>query len=321
MASTAPVQPYALAAVDHVRELRAEADAFIDNDSLYATLINIVTGIIENWTNARFRVRQRPAEFFDGGGAFRLFTKHWPLLDTTSTISVWEDSQREFGSDTLLDSDQFTLNARIGEVRKIGSVFGNFPQNVKVLYTSGYGIQIETGVNDTIDIKEVSEFAITIDAAEYSEQGLASTLQIALNASADLSNTYTVTYNRGLQTYIIAADGAFSILWDTGATSNASLRDALGYGIADDTGEETYTADTPVSGLTHQRPEVVDACIRMVNHDFELTRPGGGHGEFILKDLSSTQIRRRFQQYIDDPYESSLMRLLEMLTPTRFANG
>ena len=321
MASEVPVQPYALAAVDHVKELRVEDATFTDNDALYSTLINIVTGIVENWTGVRYRVRQGPAEFFDGGGAYRLFTKYWPLIDTTSTISVWEDSEREFGSDTLLDSDQFTLNAPIGEVRKIGSVFGNFPQNVKVLATSGYGIVIEEGANDTIDIKEVSEFAITISAAEYSELGLASALQIALNASADLSNAYTVTYNRGLQTYTIAADGAFSILWDTGATSNLSLRDALGYGIADVTGEQTYTSAEPVSVLTHQRPEVVDACIRMANHDFELTRAGGAHGELIAKDLSSTQIRRRFQQYINDPYEPSLMRLLEMLTPSRFANG
>lgn len=321
MASTVPVQPYALAAVDHVRELRGEDASFTDNDALYSTLLNIATGIVENWTGVRYRVRQGPAEFFDGGGVYRLLTNRWPLIDTTSTISVWEDSLRVFGSDTLLASDAFALNARIGEIRKTRGVFGNFSQNVKVLATSGYGIVIEEGLNDTIDIKEVSEFPIAVSAAEYSELGLASALQVALNASEDLSNTYTVTYNRGLQTYTIAADGAFSILWTTGATNNASLQDALGYDIADTASGTSHTADSPVSGLTHQRPEVVSATVRMVNHDLELTRAGGAHGELIAKDLSSTQIRRRFQQYISDPYEPSLMRLLEMLTPARFGNG
>src|SRR5882672_1955093 len=91
-----------------------------------------------------------------------------------------------------------------------------------------------------------SQLNAVIPVGTYSLSTLATAIATAMNA-VDPANTYTVTVNRtissGTQNRItIATSGSFlSLLFSSGTTAAASIRDLISFGHADLTGATTYT--------------------------------------------------------------------------------
>lgn len=111
-----------------------------------------------------------------------------------------------------------------------------------------YGFEV-TSSNQSLPFLNVSlgsEIDATIPTGFYSLSGLATAIAAAMNA-ADPSNTYTVTVDRTADSNLgnritIATSGSFlSLLFSSGTTAAASIRDLITFGHSDYTGATTYT--------------------------------------------------------------------------------
>jgi hypothetical protein len=103
-----------------------------------------------------------------------------------------------------------------------------------------YGFDI-TSSNNLIDFDEGSgEITATLVVDSYTATEFAAALEVAMNAVGDL--TYTVTFNRTTQKLVIAADGNFSLLPETGTNIATAPWDIMGFTVDVDSAA-TYTSD------------------------------------------------------------------------------
>ncbi len=115
-----------------------------DYDELLETLTNAASKAIAAFCQRDF-VSQSYTEYYDGTGTGDLVLNQRPIVTLTS---VWEDSDREFGSDDLLTEadDDIVVDYTAGIISKIGSsilsdsdaTWSSGIQSVKVTYTAGY---------------------------------------------------------------------------------------------------------------------------------------------------------------------------------------
>jgi len=112
-----------------------------------------------------------------------------------------------------------------------------------------YGFEV-TITNQNIPFKAVSggpELTASVPVGFYSLTSLIVAIAKAMNLT-DPSNTYTVTADRSISSgtqnrVTIATSGTFlSILFSSGATASASMRDLIGFGHTDRTGSTSYTS-------------------------------------------------------------------------------
>lgn len=73
--------------------------------------------------------------FYDGDDTSTLILRHPPV---TSISALYIDTDREYGSDTLIDSDDYSVNQRSGILTLDGDVFTSGAKSIKVEYTGGY---------------------------------------------------------------------------------------------------------------------------------------------------------------------------------------
>jgi hypothetical protein len=111
-----------------------------------------------------------------------------------------------------------------------------------------YGLEV-TSSNRSIDFKAVSggpQISASINLGFYSLTDLMSAIASAMN-SADLSNTYTVSVNRTINSgtenrITISSSGSyFSLLFGTGTRAASSVASLIGFTASDKTGALTYT--------------------------------------------------------------------------------
>jgi hypothetical protein len=103
------------------------------NDTLLDSLIPAAQDFIEEYCSTKFEKLARTE--YHKGGSNQIFLKEYPV-DKTQTISVWDDWQREYGSDTLIDSDDYFVDEDTGVITfdyEVGGQAGS----VKVTYTGG----------------------------------------------------------------------------------------------------------------------------------------------------------------------------------------
>lgn len=159
-------------------------------DSLLTTLVNRAKGLVEEVTDRKI-LQQTFTEYHDGHGEKAIYVNN-PPIDTSQTLQVYDDTSREFGSSTLIDSTNLFIDAELGKIIREDAVFQDGIRNVKVVYTGGWvygtlqgasGATMPAGLEDILieltvvmyrNIKGKSEF-ITSKSVEYGVQGIIQT--------------------------------------------------------------------------------------------------------------------------------------------------
>ena len=120
-------------------EMKAELGVEDTNDDAVLTeWMEGIQGRFDEYCQRIFLYEADEEEIFDGD-VTSLAVKRWPI-DSAADISIYIDADQAWGSDTLLDSDDFRVNYRRGRI-----VYGTGTskwtagfQNIKVVYSGGF---------------------------------------------------------------------------------------------------------------------------------------------------------------------------------------
>lgn len=105
-------------------------------DTLLGALIDSASQAIERYCRRKFK-QETLTEYHDGMEVGKLALRRAPI---NSITTIHDDTDREYGSGTLVDSDNYTYYAQSGIVVFDGDIVmqdGN--KNVKVVYSGGFG--------------------------------------------------------------------------------------------------------------------------------------------------------------------------------------
>ena len=102
-------------------------------DDVIDLLIPAASEAIENSCGRRFG-QESYTEYRDGNGHTRLVLAHRPV---SSISGIWDDLNRNFSDDFLVDSDDYVLDSDQGIVLLLSGTFADGVRNVKVTYTAG----------------------------------------------------------------------------------------------------------------------------------------------------------------------------------------
>lgn len=123
-----------LTTLAHVREFLDLEDSFTDRDTLIENLISRVSDNIEKECGRTFHATDL-TEYYDGQRLGILLTKNFPI---NSVTALYDDPDREYGADSLLDSDDYTIYSEEGMIKLDGLWFCGGHNNVKIQYNAGY---------------------------------------------------------------------------------------------------------------------------------------------------------------------------------------
>lgn len=73
--------------------------------------------------------------FYDGDNTHTLLLRHPPV---TAIASLYIDTERAYGSDSLVASSDYSVNRNTGIVTLDADIFAAGPRSVKIAYTGGY---------------------------------------------------------------------------------------------------------------------------------------------------------------------------------------
>ena len=118
-------------------------NAFVNGDTgdaeqqkILTYYINTASAFCNLYTNRKLKSREL-TEYYSGDGTNSIITNEYPVTEITA---VYDDLDRSYGSDTLIDSDDLAILPD-GLAYKIvydGGVFQVGIRNLKVQYTAGY---------------------------------------------------------------------------------------------------------------------------------------------------------------------------------------
>jgi hypothetical protein len=268
--------PAALTDLNRLEDSLAISSTFpaADKDIL-KRLINSSSAYISRICKRTFKYSTVSNELHDGRGVEWLTTDKFPIISITS---IYDDPNRDYGSDTLIDSDDYEIyHADAGIVRYLEGTFSNSKSNVQISYVAGFSeFHVITGLNDQIAFNEgASNLTATISGGDYNASSLATEIKTQLDAAG--ADTYTVTYSEVMHNYTIASDGSsLSLLWSTSNNSRAQeFGKLIGFDIsADDTGATSYVADYPALGVPEDLSDVCDALVRFRYEEIRERRIG-----------------------------------------------
>jgi len=244
-----------------------------DEDTI-VRLINSTSAMIARELKRPFKYYSA-TEYHDGMSSEFLNVDNFPIVSITS---IHDDTNRDYDSATLLDSDDYEIyNAEGGVVRYLEGTFANSKSNVKIVHVAGFSeFKVMTGANDQIDFNEGNgDLTATIDPDNYNAADLATEIATQLDATSLASgegNTYTVSYSATMHKFTITTDGGtLSLLWSSASNDRSvEFGKLIGFIIsADDTGATSYVADYPALGIPE---DLIDACSALVRWRFEEMR-------------------------------------------------
>lgn len=90
-------------------------------------------GVDENGYS--YLVSTSRTEYYDGDGTDTLLVQAYPI---STVASVYVDTNREYGTADLIDSDDYVWYAMRGTIVTDGALFGGGNKSIKVTYTGGY---------------------------------------------------------------------------------------------------------------------------------------------------------------------------------------
>ena len=165
------------------------------------------------------------------------------------------------------------------------SRFNFSQQNSKITYDAGYGIDIQTGINDRIDFDEGSSALVaTLDEAQYTPESLATEVSTQMTSAG---TDFTCTYDEATEKFAIAQDtpATFNLLWTSGANEDRSVGKTLGFDVtAVDGSATTFKADELVTGIPE---DIVNAVIEIAMKMFKDAPKGDNR--FLIKSETMNQ--------------------------------
>lgn len=236
-----------------------------NQDSFLEDLRKSVGVSIENYVNRNLITRQYTQQY-DGVSKLELSLDQYPVYDNGSNFSYWQDSDRAFGSSTLIATDDYYIDVDSGIIEGLDVSILLGRRVNKVTFWAGLSrFVIYADQNDFLDVTDTGgTVAIQLTAGTYIAETLATEIQSKLNANATLDGVYTVTYSHLTQKFTIACDISFTLKWQDGTNALKSVGSTLGYVItANDTGT-SLTADNGVTGL----PQDISLAAQIIVHKF-----------------------------------------------------
>ncbi len=122
-----------LTTVTAVKVLTGAATA---DDAITQTLITKASVYANNYTG-RILAQQTFTEIYDGDGTDILFLENYPIASVTT---VHQDSERAFGSTTLVASTDYLTYADNRKLVSTGTTWFADIQTIKVVYVAGFAI-------------------------------------------------------------------------------------------------------------------------------------------------------------------------------------
>lgn len=113
----------------HMRTSATTWDAAIDQ------LLPEVSEAIRQHCNVLDFASIAHTEQYDGHGQESLVLRNRPVASVTS---LHDDPDRAFGSDTLIDADDYYTDLKAGIIKLDGGVFDRSVGGIKVVYTAGH---------------------------------------------------------------------------------------------------------------------------------------------------------------------------------------
>lgn len=129
---------YFLTTLADVKEYLGITSGDTAQDGVLCSIATVVTYWMERYTGRKLKTRSL-TEIYNGNGRDVLYTKNYPITSSASEIAVYVDDDGAFGADTKLDATSLRIDGDNGVIHLVDDVFSEGPQNVKVVYTAGYG--------------------------------------------------------------------------------------------------------------------------------------------------------------------------------------
>lgn len=123
----------ALATVADVKYVLGKDQADTSKDDRIQTLINLLSGRIEDWCGRKFTSQEYTAEKYDGDNGDELFLRQFPITEVES-VSI--DGQA-LSAEELADELNFLVYEEEGYLWRSGG-FPARRQGVSITYTAGY---------------------------------------------------------------------------------------------------------------------------------------------------------------------------------------
>ena len=129
------INTYSLASLPDVKSFMGMTGTTSEIDDLLAELINRYSTLFESYMGKNVLSREH-TEYYDGNNSNMLITRQYPI---TTISGIWNDSDWEWGSATEIDSTSYRASeSAIGVINFKSTVFGNYDQNIKIIYTAGF---------------------------------------------------------------------------------------------------------------------------------------------------------------------------------------
>ncbi len=107
-------------------------------DAILGSLINSASAWVNSFLKRRL-LQTSYVEYYSGDGSAELVLRNYPIVSVTS---VYVDGLRDFGSTTLIDSDNIIIKKGTGILRAFDLLYGweCGDSNIKVTYAAGYAL-------------------------------------------------------------------------------------------------------------------------------------------------------------------------------------
>lgn len=127
-----------LATLDEVKSFIGGMETVDKHDALLNNLIGYVSRRFEKECDREFEYSASITETLDGDGwKDTIFVRRPPI---TSVATIHDDTERSFGSDTLIASTDYIVKTNFIQLDS-GQRFGNGVGNIQVVYAGGYTIK------------------------------------------------------------------------------------------------------------------------------------------------------------------------------------
>ena len=209
-------------------------------------------------------------------------------------FKVYNDPDRQFGADTLINPDDYVLEKEIGRVQKVSGYFLRGVKAVRVDYWAGYSrFEVLDNVNDKLQIVEGSTaYTADVAAGTYIAEDLASAIQTAISG-AGVTNTYTVSYDHLTQKFTISSSGTFELK----VNIDQSIGGLIGF-TSDKSGKSSYSSDSPQTGL----PGDLQVAVKMIIHRWwRLSKQGEGGLDLTREIMNEAGTREYDRTWIPLP--------------------
>ena len=254
-------------------------------DSFLAGLALRVSSYVENAISRNVVARQ-VVEYPEAHRANRFFLRNFPVYQIAS---IYIDSDRLFGADSLLESTEYSFD-ETGQVTLISFNAAAIRANaIKATYTGGLSrFRVVSGQNDHIDIEHDStDYEIQLTAGEYIAEDLAT--EIATQLQENVDGDFSCTYSHIDQRFKIkhSAD-TFALKWANGANSYRSAGDLIGYAIDQDDDDATeYAADFQRNGAPH---DLQLAALKIAYHLYDESKWKGARQGVKLQSINKNNL-------------------------------